>query len=170
MIEKIGYIILAAAFATALAVVYFKRDRLSVYCAMYFGLYEALTLSLMALDKFEMKVYAPLAIIIDCIFFYKFLERKSHLASIAVGLSAIYGGITLWQIHNGILLFYSGYEYMAIATSILILWSGINRGLRYKYNSGPGSINSAVRSSKDGTDADIIKISEVERRCHQSKG
>ena len=129
-----GYYIMA--FATIISVVALARgrERTIVFSLGYFLSYEFMAWGLRSIGQYEVIPYMSLAVAIDFFFFYKFLDRKAVLSYLAVATSAFYGGITVLQCAVSNYWFYSVYEYVNIAISLVILLDGAHRAYRFKHH------------------------------------
>jgi len=130
----IGYVILAlAALISGVAFAY-GRERTIAVALAYFCSYEALGRGLEAVGHYQIIPYMSLAVAIDWLFFYIFLNRNAKIASSACAVSLIYGGLTVILATMGNYLLYWLYEYVAILASVAILFDGAIRAHSYRHN------------------------------------
>lgn len=89
-------------------------------------------LILKEIGRFSDLPYMALLLGINSIYFYVFLNAQCRMMALVLGLDAIYIGINLWFLQNGIQALDSIFGYEGVAVTVLLMLLGTHRGISHQ--------------------------------------
>lgn len=108
--------------------------------------YQIMEMALIWLGRFTDLPYISMALAINSIFFYIFLNAGCRLMALVLGFDAIFAGANLWLLQNGIQTLDSIYGHEGVIVTMLLLLIGTHSGISHQHTTFGDSWNFSIKN------------------------